>query len=128
MQINEATKTLHDLLESLPESSVRALLGARGTEALYLVVRTPRVVTCVYCGHEYPTGTPTSQNASLTEHIRGCAKHPMRRVELERDEALRDAVCAELGRRRCVDPGTQADERSVADEMYDDETVKRIFT
>ena len=40
-----------------------------------------RVVTCVYCGHEYPNGTPTSQNEKLTEHIRVCEKHPMRAIE-----------------------------------------------
>jgi hypothetical protein len=50
-----------------------------------------RIVTCVYCGHEYPTGTPASQDAALTCHIRVCEKHPMRAVEAERD-ALRGEV------------------------------------
>ena len=40
-----------------------------------------RVVTCVYCGHEYPDGTPTSQDEKLTEHIKVCEKHPMRELE-----------------------------------------------
>ena len=40
-----------------------------------------RKVTCVYCGHEYPDGTPTSQDQQLTEHIKVCEKHPMRKLE-----------------------------------------------
>lgn len=36
-----------------------------------------RVVTCVYCGLAFPSGTPTSQDERLTTHIRGCEKHPM---------------------------------------------------
>jgi len=38
------------------------------------------VVTCVYCGHEYPEGTPTSQATLLTEHIKTCEKHPMKQL------------------------------------------------
>lgn len=128
MQIDEAYKILRGLMQSIPESSVRALFGARGAEAIKLIVGWTRVVTCVYCGHEFPEGTPTSQDAALTEHIRGCVSHPMRRVEMERDEALRDAVCAELARERCVNPETDLDERSMAARMYDDATVQRIFS
>ena len=40
-----------------------------------------RIVTCAYCGQEYPDGTPTSQNEALTEHIKNCEKHPMRDLE-----------------------------------------------
>lgn len=53
-----------------------------------------RVVTCVYCGHEYPDGTPTSQDEKLTEHIKVCDKHPMR--ELEQQLAAAKAELAEL--------------------------------
>lgn len=49
------------------------------------------VVTCVYCGHEYPDGTPTAKAALLTDHIKVCAKHPMRKAELT-IEKLRDAL------------------------------------
>ena len=61
-----------------------------------------RIVTCVYCGHEYPSGTPASQDAALTEHISVCEKHPMRAVERDRDawkfecdedRAIRVALC-----------------------------------
>ena len=41
------------------------------------------VVTCVYCGHEYPQNTPTSGAEVLTEHIKVCEKHPMRRAEVK---------------------------------------------
>lgn len=41
----------------------------------------PSVVTCVYCGHEYPDGTPAAKHDLLTEHIKTCEKHPMRDAE-----------------------------------------------
>jgi len=33
-------------------------------------------VTCVFCGHEYPTGTPRTQAKLLAEHVADCPKHP----------------------------------------------------
>lgn len=39
------------------------------------------VVTCVYCGQAYPEGTPTHGATILTEHIKLCEKHPMRKAE-----------------------------------------------
>ena len=41
------------------------------------------VLTCVYCGHEYPEGTPPHGSQILTDHIKICEKHPMRKLELE---------------------------------------------
>lgn len=38
------------------------------------------VLTCVYCGHQYPEGTPPSQHQVLTDHIAICPKHPMKIV------------------------------------------------
>ena len=55
-----------------------------------------RVVTCVYCGHQYPGGTPSSQDRALTEHIRTCAKHPLRAAEA-RVEKLRSALVGLVG-------------------------------
>ena len=49
----------------------------------------PQVVTCVYCGQEYPPGTPTSQHELLTAHIKVCPKHPMRQLEEENKELTR---------------------------------------
>ncbi|MDD4888303.1 MAG: hypothetical protein PHU85_00090 [Phycisphaerae bacterium] len=57
------------------------------------------VLTCAYCGHEYPPGTPASQHELLSKHIAGCEKHPMRTVILERDELLAQvkSACDRLG-------------------------------
>ena len=55
-----------------------------------------KVVTCVYCGHAYPPGTPTSgsQVEALTAHIKVCEKHPMRELEKKYDEL--DKIAGEL--------------------------------
>lgn len=47
-------------------------------------------LTCVYCGHEYPQGTPASGSEVLTEHIKQCEKHPMKNLR----NALADLVGA----------------------------------
>lgn len=45
-----------------------------------------RVLTCVYCGHEYPQNTPAWGNQVLTDHIKICPKHPMRQAEATIDK------------------------------------------
>lgn len=50
------------------------------------------VVTCVYCGHEYPEGTPTAKAELLTKHIAQCEKHPLRESEAK-IKLLREALC-----------------------------------
>jgi hypothetical protein len=40
-----------------------------------------RILTCVYCGHEYPQNTPAAGSEVLTEHIKVCERHPMRKAE-----------------------------------------------
>jgi hypothetical protein len=55
----------------------------RWAEETVAAVVAERVVTCVYCGLEYPHGTPASQDAALTAHIKVCEKHPMRALESE---------------------------------------------
>lgn len=40
-----------------------------------------RTLTCVYCGHAYPPGTPAHGSDTLTAHISTCEKHPMRLLE-----------------------------------------------
>ncbi len=37
-----------------------------------------QILTCIYCGHEYPPNTPASNHATLNDHIRVCEKHPMK--------------------------------------------------
>lgn len=49
------------------------------------------VVTCVYCGQEYPEGTPTAKAEILTKHIAVCEKHPMREAE-NKIQILRKAL------------------------------------
>jgi hypothetical protein len=39
-----------------------------------------QTLTCVYCGEEYPPGTPAHGAPVLTAHILKCEKHPMRKV------------------------------------------------
>jgi len=54
------------------------------------------IVTCVYCGHEYPNGTPTAKHALLTAHIKVCKKHPMRDAE-QKIAKLRSALVGLIG-------------------------------
>ena len=74
------------------------------------LTREQRVLTCVYCGQAYPPGSPTHGAEVLTEHIKVCAKHPLRAAEarvasLERDlaAAREERDEARLERRRIVD-------------------------
>lgn len=57
-----------------------------------------RILTCVYCGHEYPAGTPASglDVSALTDHIRVCEKHPMREAE-QKITMLRRALAGLIG-------------------------------
>lgn len=55
-----------------------------------------RVLTCVYCGHEYPQDTPSWGNQVLTDHIKVCPKHPMRKAEAD-IEMLRKALVKFIG-------------------------------
>lgn len=41
------------------------------------------ILTCVYCGHAYPEGTPPHGSQVLTDHIRVCEKHPLRKAEAD---------------------------------------------
>ena len=45
------------------------------------------VLTCVYCGHEYPPGSPRSGTEALTEHVRNCPKHPMADLQKKYEKA-----------------------------------------
>lgn len=54
------------------------------------------ILTCVYCGHEYPSGTPASGAQILTDHIRVCGKHPMRKLEQD-FKKVRDALVGLVG-------------------------------
>lgn len=74
------TQEQTDLLDKLKETHARLEEAkARNREADLLKDKT--VVTCVYCGQEYPDGTPTAKAQILTDHIKVCLKHPMRAAE-----------------------------------------------
>jgi hypothetical protein len=45
------------------------------------VMEQKNVLTCVYCGMAYPEGTPPHGAQILTDHIKVCEKHPMRKAE-----------------------------------------------
>jgi hypothetical protein len=55
-----------------------------------------RILTCVYCGEEYPQDTPTWGDKVLTDHIKICEKHPMRQAE-EKIAKLRKALIDLVG-------------------------------
>lgn len=54
------------------------------------------VLTCVYCGNEYPEGTPPHGSKVLTDHIRACEKHPLRQAE-QTIKKLRSALAGLVG-------------------------------
>lgn len=41
------------------------------------------ILTCVYCGQEYPKGTPPHGSQILTDHIKVCENHPLRKAEAD---------------------------------------------
>jgi hypothetical protein len=55
-----------------------------------------RVLTCVYCGKEYPQETPAWGDQVLTDHIKVCEKHPMRKLEKE-NALLKNALTGIVG-------------------------------
>lgn len=54
-----------------------------------------RTLTCVYCGQEYPQGTPTWGSKVLTDHIKVCKKHPLHKAEQIIIELKEKLVCAD---------------------------------
>ena len=55
-----------------------------------------RILTCVYCGHEYPQDTPAHGDQTLTDHIKVCERHPMRKAEAD-ISLLRSALAGLIG-------------------------------
>ncbi len=53
-------------------------------------------ITCVYCGFQYPEGTPQSGHPILTEHIKVCEKHPMKKLT-EDNQKLRAVLVKLVG-------------------------------
>lgn len=55
-----------------------------------------RTITCVYCGYEYQHGTPAHGSNVLTEHIKICEAHPLRKAEAD-IKLLRSALVGLIG-------------------------------
>lgn len=62
--------------------------------------RNARVLRCAFCGKDYPRDTPPTQSEALTEHIRTCAEHPMRKLlrRITEWEDLVGGIVMQLGR------------------------------
>lgn len=84
--------TILDLEAKVAEARGVAEQACRQHNAL---LEQKRKVTCVYCGHVYPDGTPESQAAELTRHVEQCHLHPLSK-ERARNTALLDAIGAAL--------------------------------
>lgn len=58
----------------------------------------PNILTCVYCGQAYPEGTPAHgpANKVLTDHIKVCPKHPLKKA-LDDIKLLRGALVGVVG-------------------------------
>lgn len=56
-----------------------------------------RALTCVYCGHMYPPGTPPSNHEALEEHIKTCPSHPLSKAltDIEQLRASLEVVLEE---------------------------------
>ncbi len=61
-----------------------------------VTIPSQRVLTCVYCGQEYPQDTPAHGHQVLTDHIATCEKHPMRQLTLDKAK-LRSALVGLVG-------------------------------
>ena len=55
-----------------------------------------RILTCVYCSHEYPQDARASGSMVLTDHIKVCESHPMRKAEAD-IVLLRSALVGLIG-------------------------------
>jgi len=80
-----------------------------------------RDVACAFCSEKFAEGTPRSQNETLTAHVKVCAKHPMRDVERERDEAREEAAESERLYRALYDGSEKVERQLVEVERERDE-------
>ena len=52
-----------------------------------------RILTCVFCGHQYEPGTPASNHEALRAHVAVCEQHPA--AEFRRRAEVAEARLAE---------------------------------
>lgn len=74
---------------------VQALLAALDEAAAVMVEQDRRlkIVTCAFCGEQYPRGTPAHTADVLAEHIVKCERHPMKAMA-DRNALLEAAALA----------------------------------
>lgn len=60
-----------------------------------------RIMTCIWCAHEYPPMTPKAQAPILYEHAKVCEKNPARQLE-QRIASLEREVASYEGMDRAV--------------------------
>ena len=79
-----------------------------------------RIVTCVYCGEEYPNNTPTHGTKILTDHIQECKKHPLYEAK-DRIRFLEDVLTKII-----IDHKVEwLDHKNVKHFFYDKTTIPR---
>jgi hypothetical protein len=78
--------TIQDLDGKVAEARSVAEQACRQHNAM---LAHPRRVTCIYCGHVYPDGTPESQSALLTAHVEQCHLHPLSKAKNEAKQLRR---------------------------------------
>lgn len=86
--LDENVSPVDDLLDARDLLDAARVLTAERDEAREWVRRMvceTQTLTCVYCGHAYPPGTPAHGSEVLTAHIEVCEKHPARKIREERD-------------------------------------------
>jgi len=88
VRTSKAARAIHErpgmVSGSLEMAECDALCKSVGLEVWTWPVVLPshsRILTCVYCGHEYPQDTPAAGSEVLTEHIKVCDRHPLRKAE-----------------------------------------------
>lgn len=75
------------VLAGLPEFTELQAERDEARDWVRKLTSTECTLTCVYCGHAYPPGTPDHGAEVLTAHIAQCEKHPMRAVLLAKTRA-----------------------------------------
>lgn len=64
---------------------VQHMQAAWNAATKHALANRDRILTCVYCGHQYPQGTPPASAEVLTEHIKTCPEHPMAKLQEKLD-------------------------------------------
>ena len=71
------------LVKACEEANDTAKLRAEVARLKAALNMNRRMLTCVYCGHEYHQDTPAAGSEVLTAHIKACERHPMRKAEAD---------------------------------------------